>query len=156
MDLPAREEELDKRLNAVVKQLCLVPAYSLSTHKSQSLSIKHQLIGSVEGIFALGQAYVFFSRTTDPQKIMLVGVPPKDLVEDVAQRLISKGVDVDKYFEDACTVTGDWVYDRNRAKLVDRFQQRYNRERSIPLKRRSLVECLKPQPQAHVCQGLAK
>ena len=150
MDLPAREEELDKRLAAVVKQLCVVPAYSLSTHKSQSLSIKHQLIGSLEGIFALGQAYVFFSRTTDPQKIMLVGVPPKDLVEDVAQALIGHGIDVDKYFEDACKVTRDWEYDRSKARVVDRIQQRYNRERSIPLKRRSLAECLNPQPEAHV------
>ena len=57
MDLPAREEELDKRLAAVVKQLCLVPAYSLSTHKSQSLSIRHTVIGSLEGVFALGQVF---------------------------------------------------------------------------------------------------
>ena len=156
MDLPAREEDLDKRLNAVVKQLCLVPAYSLSTHKSQSLSIKHQLIGSLEGIFALGQAYVFFSRTTDPQKTMLVGVPPKDIVQDLAQALIAKGIDVDQYFEDACTVTGDWEYDRSKAKVVDRFQQRYNHERSIPLRRRSLSECLNAQPEAHVFQWLAK
>ena len=57
MDLPAREEELDKRLNAAMKQLCLVPAYVLTTHKSQSLSIKQWLIGSLEGIFALRQTY---------------------------------------------------------------------------------------------------
>ena len=149
MDLPAREEDLDKRLNAVVKQLSLVPAYSLSTHKSQSLSIKHQLIGSLEGIFALGQAYVFFSRTTDPQKIMLVGVPPKDIVEDLAQAL-------DQYFEDAYRVTRDWEYDRSKARVGDRFQQRYNHERSIPLRRRSLRECLNAQPEAHVSQWLAK
>ena len=89
-------------------------------------------------------------KVTDPRNMLLAGVPPKDLIEDVAQALIGHGIDVDKYFEDACKVTRDWEYDRSKARVLDRIQQRYNHERSIPLKRRSLAECLNPQPEAHV------
>lgn len=104
--------------------------------------------------FFFHRRYVFFLRSTDPQKIMLVGVLPKDKVEDLAQALIAKGIDADEYFEDAGKVTRDWEYDRNRAKVVDRFFQRYSRERSITLKRRNTLECLRPQAEMHVCQWL--
>ena len=71
----------------------------------QALSIKHLVIGCFEGVFALGQVYVLVSRVTDPQNFVLVGVPPKDLLEDIAAALLGRGVDVDKYFEDARSVT---------------------------------------------------
>ncbi len=49
------------------------------------------------------------SRVTDPQNFALVGIPPKDLLEDIAAALLARAVDVDKYFEDACSVTREWV-----------------------------------------------
>ena len=64
------------------------------------MSIKHLVIGCFEGVFALGQVYVLVSRVTDPQNFVLVGVPPKNLLEDIAVALLGQGVDVDKYFED--------------------------------------------------------
>ena len=59
-----------------------------------------KVIGCFEGVFALGQVYVLVSRVTDPMNLVLVGVPPKDLLEDIAAALLACGVDVDKYFED--------------------------------------------------------
>ena len=81
---------------------------------------------------------------------MAHGIPPKDLLEDVAAALITAGISVDAFFETACKVTGDWKYDPSKARLKDRIDQKYNHERSVPLKFRTLAECLNPQPDAHV------
>ena len=83
---------------------------------------------------------------------MLIGVPPKDLIEDVAEELHRGGIDADAYFEDACKVTGEW-HDRTKARLVDRIQPKFSQERTIPLKWRTLAECLNPQPDSHVDQA---
>ena len=77
-------------------QLRLAFAYALTVHKTQALSIKHLVIGCLEGVFALGQVYVLISRVTDPKNFMLVGVPPKDLLEPIALELLANGIDVDK------------------------------------------------------------
>ena len=83
-----------------------------------------------EGVFAMGQVYVLISRAlrlvfsdrralaillccagecraevTDPQNMLLVGIPPKDLIPDVAQALIAAGLDPDQSFVRACEVT---------------------------------------------------
>ena len=50
---------------------------------------------SLEGVFAMGQVYVLVSRVTDPNNFLLVGVPPKDLLEDIAAALLARGVDID-------------------------------------------------------------
>ena len=47
-------------------------------------------------------------------------------------------------------MTGDWKYDRSKLRLKDRIDQKYNHERSVPLKFRTLAETLNPQPDAHV------
>ena len=47
-------------------------------------------------------------------------------------------------------MTGDWKYDRSKLRLKDRIDQKYNHERSVPLKFRTLTETLNPQPDAHV------
>ena len=49
------------------------------------------------------------------------GIPPKDLLEDVAAALIAAGISVDEFFETACTVTGDWKYDQSKSRLKDRL-----------------------------------
>ena len=122
----------------------------IQVHKTQALSIKHLVLGCLEGVFALGQVYVLVSRVTDPQNFSLVGIPPRDLVEDLAQALLREGIDVDSFFEKACQVSGEWKYDRSKARLVDRIEQKFSHERSVPLRFRTLVECLNPQPDAHV------
>ena len=119
-------------------------------HKTQALSIKHLVLGCLEGVFALGQVYVLVSRVTDPRNLSLVGIPPRDLIEDLAQALLREGIDVDSFFEKACQVSGEWRYDHSKARLVDRIEQKYSHERSVPLRFRTLGECLNPQPDAHV------
>ena len=96
------------------------------------------------------QVYVLISRVTDPRNFHLIGVPPRDILEDVAAALIADGVDVDQFFENACKVTGEWEYDRSKARLVDRLQQKFSSERSVPLRFRTLAEMLNPQPEAQV------
>ena len=73
---------------------------------------------------------------------------PKDMLEDVASALIAAGVNVDAFFEKACKNTGEWKYDRTKARVKDRIDQKFCHERSIPLKFRTLAECLNPQPRA--------
>ena len=102
MDLGARQETLNTRGEPILLQLCVVPAYALTVHKTQALSIKHLVLGSLEGVFALGQVYVLISRVTDPQNFYLLGVPPRDLLEDVASALIEQGISVDEFFDTAC------------------------------------------------------
>jgi hypothetical protein len=56
MDVTARQETLMNVISQpVLLQLPLVPAYALSVHKSQSLSIIHTIHGCLEGVFAQGQ-----------------------------------------------------------------------------------------------------
>ena len=89
--------------------------------------------------------YVLPLRVTDPQKF------PKDLIEnDVGQALLPQGIDVDAFFEAACQVTGEWKYERAKSRLVDRIQQKFCVERAVPLKARTVEECLNPQPDAQV------
>ena len=108
------------------------------------------VLGCLEGVFALGQVYVLVSRVTDPKNFSLVGIPPRDLIEDLAQELLRQGIDVDAFFEKACQVTADWKYERSMAKVVDRIQQKFCNERTVPLKFRTLAEVLNPQPEALV------
>ena len=98
----------------------------------------------------MGQVYVLVSRVTDPLNFMLLGVPPKDLIEDVAAALIMAGIDVDKYFEDACSVTRDFVYDKEMPRVRARIRAKTDHERTIMLKFRTLEDILNPQPQASI------
>ena len=109
-----------------------------------------QVIGCLESVFAMGQVYVLVSRVTDPQNFVLFGVPPKDLLEAIAQAYIVNGFNVDDCFKRACSVTGEWKYDAQPSRLKDRIQQKFCNERSIPLKKRTLDETLNPQPEATV------
>ena len=79
-----------------------------------------------------------------------MGIPPKDVIEDVGQALVAHGIDVDSFFEAACKVSGEWKYDRSKSRLVDRIDQKYCHERAVPLRSRTLAESLNPQPDAHV------
>ena len=148
MDIGARQETLAMRGEPIMLQLCVIPAYALTIHKTQSLSIKHLVVGCLEGVFALGQVYVLTSRVTDPRNCLLCGLPPKDLWEDVSQAWLRAGLNVDDCWRRACSVTNEWVYDAGPGLLKARIQQRIMTERSIPLKSRTLSEVLDPQPAA--------
>ena len=80
---------------------------------------------------------MLISRVTDPRNMALVGLPPKDLLEDVAQAFCDNGLDPDECFSRACDVTTEWQYDRSAFLLRDRFKQRFVSERTIPLKHRT-------------------
>ena len=150
MDVGARQENLRAKGEPILLQLCLVPAYALTIHKTQALSVKHAVIGCLEGVFAMGQVYVLVSRVTDPSNFLLVGVPPKDLLEDIATALLARGVNVDRYFEDICSVTREWTYDADAPRLKDRVKVKFNSEHAIPVKLKALEEILSPQPDATV------
>ena len=93
---------------------------------------------------------MLISRVTDPRNFSLLGIPPKDVIEDLGQALVAHGIDVDSFFEAACKVSGEWKYDRSKSRLVDRIDQKYCHERAVPLRSRTLAESLNPQPDAHV------
>ena len=86
-------------------QLPFQPAYALTIHKVQALTIKHFVDGCLEGVFAHGQIYVLVSRVTDPDLFRAVGLPPQDLLEEVARALVAAGHDVDNVFSRAASVT---------------------------------------------------
>ena len=148
MDVTARQESLAVRGEPILLQLPLNPCYALTIHKTQALSIAHLVLGCLEGVFALGQVYVLFSRVTIPQNCQLVGIPPKDLIDEVADALRAAGFDVDTCFKRAAAVTGEWVYTPGDGPVSHRIVPKRSAERNIPLKCRTLAEVLTPQPQA--------
>lgn len=91
---------------------------------------------------------MLFSRVTIPQNCQLVGIPPKDLIDAVAEALRAAGFDVDACFKRAATVTGEWVYTPGDGPVSARITPKWSAERNIPLKCRNLGEVLNPQPQA--------
>jgi hypothetical protein len=66
-------------------QFTLQPAYGLTIHKVQALTISHKVLGCLEGVFAHGQIYVLISRVTDPENFHAIGLPPADLLDAVAE-----------------------------------------------------------------------
>ena len=142
IDVQPRSEGLKARGETIMLQLSLVPAYALTIHKTQALSIKHVVCGCLEGIFAWGQLYVLISRVTDPANFQLIGLPPKDLLEDVANALKKNGYsDIDTFIR-WTDVSDEWEYNvRNK-----RFMQKYIRERQVPMIQKTLDEILNPQP----------
>ena len=68
--------------------------------------------------------------------MILIGVPPKDMLEAVAQALRENGMDPDDVFARACEVTQEWQYDHSATLLRSRFKQRFISERNVPLKHR--------------------
>ena len=108
----------------------------------------------MEGVFAAGSLYVLISRVTDPGNLELIGLPPADLLDDVAEELLRRGIDVNAFFKAACTITGEWVYTDAPTGLSpgaardvrSRLRPRLEARRRIPLKLRTLKETLEPQP----------
>ena len=138
-------------------QLSVVPADGLSIHKTQALSIPHVVKGCLEGIFAWGQLYVLLSRVTDPANLHLIGLPPKDLIDRIAAELSRlrkakiEAIDPDEAFSNCTEVSGEWNYDidnRGGKSFSERFKQRYQRQRQIPMVHKIVEAVLNPQPAA--------
>ena len=162
MDIePRREEVPTARGKPTMLQLTVQPAYASSIHKVQSLTILHTVHGCLEGIFAAGQVYVLWSRVTKPQNFHAVGLPPKDLLDDVAHAWRDAGLDVHKCFAKAVQVSDEWTYTRGVADqnecvhVAKRLLPKNQEERRVPLKMGTLLQTLNPQPQtAKVLHGL--
>ena len=93
------------------------------------------------------------SRVTDPQNCVLVGVPPKDLLEDIAAALLGRGVDVDKYFEDVCSVTREWVYNREAPRLRDRIKVKFNKIKLVAWELENKLNSPQQAPQSKQSTG---
>ena len=91
---------------------------------------------------------MLISRATDPQNVQLVGLPPKDLLDDVELAWKRAGLNVDECWRRTVSVTNEWVYTPGPGPVADRITQKRITERSIPLKHRTLAEVLDPQPRA--------
>ena len=142
-------------------QLQLQPTHSLTNHKVQALTIRHPVDGCLEGVFAHGQIYVQVSRAVDPERYAAVGLPPADLLDEVAAVWAAEGWDVDGLFAQAASATGDWVYTPTvgdagpTTSVRSRLQPRYDERRRAPLRLGLLAQILNPQPEtASVLHGL--
>ena len=127
----------------------------------QALTIRSEVNGCLEGVFALGQIYVLASRVTDPANLFFVGLPPKDLLADVEPAWTAAGLDADACFAAAAAVTEEWEWTRsgdNGLEMVDpsrHLQPQYEKERRVPVHLKTLHEILNPQPTtAQVLHGL--
>ena len=58
---------------------------------------------------------MLISRCTDPANFALVGLPPYDLLDDLAHALREKGLDIDQVFERAVSCTSEFIYDPCRS-----------------------------------------
>ena len=119
-------------------QLPVLPAYCLTNHKVQALTIRHEVDGCLEGVFAHGQIYVQVSRAVDPELYAAIGLPPADLLDGVAAAWLAAGHNVDKLFAAAAAVTDEWTYtpaargaDPTRG-VRDRLSPRYEERRRAP------------------------
>ena len=105
-------------------------------------------------MFALGQLYVLWSRVTDPTLFHAVGLPPADLLDDVAKAWAGAGLDVNVCFRAAVDVTGERSY-TDAPTGVDpcvsvrsRLKQVRQEEARVKLQLFTLTEILNPQPRA--------
>ncbi len=96
------------------------------------------------------EVYVLISRVTDPRNFELLGIPPLDLLEDVAEAWRAAGMDVVDCLRRATEVTCEWVYTPGAREIRDRLRPKFVSEHTVPVKARKLAEILNPQPRASV------
>ena len=84
---------------------------------------------------------------------MLIGLPPKDLLEDIAHAVMTLGKDPESFYRKSVSVTKEWVYDPEPTRLRDRIKPRIVSEKSVPLRHRTLAEVLNPMPDASAVIG---
>ena len=158
---PRKEKVAQARGKPSMLQLQVQPAYGLTIHKVQSMTIRHNVNGCLEGVFAHGQIYVLTSRVTQPEHFFAIGVPPLDMLEVIAAAWYEAGIDVDKAFRAAASVTEEWAYRLVGAgedpcrRVAARFSPRYEEKRRVPLRMKTLAKILNPQEEtASVLHGL--
>ncbi len=99
--------------------------------------------------------YVSDPHGTDPNNFELVGLPPKDLVSSLAVALRGAGYDYDEAFQRCTAVSDEWKYNAtSSSNVVERFSQKYIRQRSVPMTHKTLEEILNPQPVAQKARFL--
>ncbi len=84
-----------------------------------------------------------------PRHLLRIGVPPKDLIDDIAAALRRAGVDFDGVFTKCVEVSTEWEYDMNNPQNKppsERFSQKYIRDRQVQMVHKSREEVLNPQP----------
>ena len=116
--VPRREVVSGARGQPSMLQIQLVPAYALTIHKVQALTIRAQVLGCLEGVFAHGQIYVLVSRVVDPFLFAAVGLPPEDLLDDVAKAWAAKGWDVDELFEAATSIRPQRPFEASTSNFI--------------------------------------
>ena len=110
------------------------------------------MYGCLEGVFAAGQVYVLWSRVTHPLHFHLVGLPPLDMLDEVAKAWQDAGMDVNTCFRKAVEATGDWTYtdsaegDDATKNVMSRLKAKYDHQRRVPLRLKTLKDILDPQP----------
>ena len=87
-----------------------------------------------------GQVYVLVSRCTDGANFHLIGIPPVDLIEDVATALKKAGLDADTVFRTSTSVSQEWDYDAVAPN--NKFRQKRIEERTVPMRHKNLAETL--------------
>ena len=151
---PKKEVVAGARGKPSMLQLPFQPAYCLTIHKVQALTLRHVVDGCLEGMFALGQLYVLWSRVTDPNLFCAVGLPPADMLDDVAKAWRDDGQDVDSCFSEAVKVTGEWTYtpaaegEDPCENVLSRLEPVHVEARRVPLRLSELRQILNPQPKA--------
>ena len=153
IDLTPRSEEVPKaRGKPSMLQLQIQPAYAAVIHKLQALTIPDRVLGCLEGVFAHGQIYVLWSRVTNPDMFSAIGLPPIDILDEVAQAWRDTGLDVEACLKAAAEVTNDWCYrpaghkEDPTVNIAARLTSRWDHQRRVPLKLKTLSEVLNPQP----------
>jgi len=81
--------------------------------------------------------------------IALRGVPPADILADVARAWEATGLGVAECMQRAATVTNEFVYTHGVGNDIrDRFAPRVIADRTVPVRHRDLSEVIIPQPDA--------
>ena len=76
------------------------------------------------------------------------GLPPADLLVEVAAAWEAAGLDVVECLRKSVSVRNEWEHKPGNGPLHDRLERRQINERRIPIVHRELLEMLRPQPAA--------
>ncbi len=87
---------LDSEVLCTLKQFPLRPAYAITIHKSQGMSL-NQLICNVDNIFADSQFYVALSRAVDPKKLKILYT--RDDFEVYLKRVVNVSESVKEFYQ---------------------------------------------------------
>ena len=99
------------------------------------------------------------SRVIDPSLFAAVGLPPEDLLEEIARAWAAKGYDVDEILKRAASVTGEWTYqpatshEEQCTSVRARLTPTYEEQRRVPLRLKKLQDILNPQPETAAVLG---